>query len=204
MSQENRSGALEIEIKVRLADRAAFAAQLPTLGFRLQTPETMERNFLFDTPDGLLQQRRQLLRIRRYGDRWMLTHKAPAGGEAATTHKARIETETEIGNGETMAAIFEHLGYRPVFVYEKLRTEWTDDVGHIVIDVTPIGDFAELEGGHEWIDLTASRLGISPSQYLTASYGRLFLDWKKSSRHPANNMTFAEVEEKPPTQPQEK
>lgn len=184
---------LEIEIKVRLTDRAALAAQLPSLGFRLQTPETLERNILFDTPDGLLRQRRQLLRLRQYGSRWVLTHKAPAESDGTTLHKARVETETEIGDGETVAAIFERLGYHPVFLYEKLRTEWTDGQGHIVIDVTPIGDFAELEGSPAWIDATASRMGISSAQYLTASYVQLFLDWKKATQHSAVNMTFAEV-----------
>ena len=193
MSTGNPSGTLEIEIKVRLTDRAAFAAKLPALGFHLQTPETLERNILFDTPDGLLRQRRQLLRLRQYGSRWVLTHKAPAESDVTTMHKARVETETEIGDGETLAAIFERLGYRPVFIYEKLRTEWTDGEGHVVIDVTPIGDFAELEGSHEWIDATATRMGISPAQYLTASYGQLFLDWKKATQHAAVNMTFAEV-----------
>jgi adenylate cyclase class 2 len=193
MSQGNPSGTLEIEIKVRLTDRAAFVARLPALGFRLHTPETLERNILFDTPDSLLRQRRQLLRIRQYGNRWVLTHKAPAESDGATLHKARVETETEIGDGKTLAAIFERLGYRPVFIYEKLRTEWTDDEGHIVIDVTPIGDFAELEGSHEWIDATATRMGISSAQYLTASYGQLFLNWKKATLHAAVNMTFAEV-----------
>ncbi len=193
MSKKN-SNKLEIEIKVRLTDHASFAAKLPALGFHLRTPETMERNILFDTPDGQLRQRRELLRIREYGGHWKLTHKAPAPGDTIRTHKSRVETETEIVDGEALAAVFERLGYKPVFIYEKHRTEWTDDQGHIVIDATPIGDFVELEGEHDWIDTTAAKLGIQPSQYLTASYGQLFQDWKKSSKHPAKNMTFAEIQ----------
>jgi adenylate cyclase class 2 len=193
MVQEGSAGKLEIEIKARLTDRTAFTAKLPAMGFRLVTPETMERNILFDTPDGLLRQRREILRIRRYGDHWKLTHKAPAESTTISTHKARVETETEVGDGEALAEIFERLGYRQSFIYEKLRTEWTDGEGHVVVDVTPIGDFAELEGEHAWIDATAEKLEILPSQYLTASYGQLFLDWKNATKHPAKNMTFAEV-----------
>ncbi len=194
MSQDKPTAKLEIEIKARLADRSAFAASLPTLGFHLKTAETMERNTLFDTPDGQLRQRRELLRIRQYGSHWKLTHKAPAENEVSKAHKSRVETETGIANGETLAVIFERLGYRPVFTYEKIRAEWTDGEGEIVIDVTPIGDFAELEGEHDSIDKTAARLGIERSQYLTASYGQLFLDWKKAKNHPAANMTFTEIE----------
>ncbi|MHB1936668.1 MAG: class IV adenylate cyclase [Acidobacteriaceae bacterium] len=185
---------METEIKVRLADRAAFTMQLPALGFHLLTAETMERNVLFDTPDGRLRQRGELLRIRQYGDRWILTHKAPAGKSAVSAHKIRAETETEVEDGRPLATIFERLGYNPIFVYEKLRTEWADNQGHVVVDVTPIGDFAELEGGPEWIDRMAAKLGISPADYLKTSYGQLFQDWKRATGRPAANMTFAEVD----------
>jgi adenylate cyclase class 2 len=193
MAQETAIGRMETEIKVRLADRAAFTMQLPTLGFHLLTAETMERNLLFDTPENRLRQRGELLRIRRYGDRWILTHKAPAENSAASAHKVRVETETAIEDGRPLAVIFERLGYGSVFVYEKLRTEWADNEGHVVVDVTPIGDFAELEGEPEWIDQTAAKLGISPEKYLKVSYGQLFQDWKHATGSPAANMTFAET-----------
>jgi adenylate cyclase class 2 len=191
---EQKPDKLEIEVKVRLTDRGSFAAKLSTLGFQLKTPETLERNLLLDTSDGLLRQRKEILRIRRYGDTWKLTHKAVAENSAATAHKTRVETETEIGDGEALTSVFERLGYRQIFIYEKYRTEWSDGEGHVVMDITPIGDFAELEGEPTWIDRTAQRLGISTSQYLTASYGQLFLDWKNATKHPAANMTFSEIQ----------
>lgn len=193
MSQEIASAKTETEIKVKLADRAAFTNQLLTTGFHLLTAEALERNILFDTPENRLRQRGELLRIRQYGDRWVLTHKAPAENPTVSMHKVRAETETEIEDGRSLAAIFERLGYRPVFVYEKLRTEWTDNEGHVVVDVTPIGDFAELEGEPEWIDRVAVKLGIPPQEYLKASYGQMFQDWKRAKRNPAANMTFAEI-----------
>jgi adenylate cyclase class 2 len=194
MTGEIATGKMETEIKVRLADRAGFTMQLPALGFHLLTAETMERNVLFDKSNGELRQRGELLRIRQYGDRWILTHKAPVESSANSTHKVRAETETEIEDGRPLAAIFERLGFAPVFVYEKLRTEWADNEGHIVVDVTPIGDFAELEGESAWIDRMAAKLGISPANYMKASYGQLFQEWKRATSHPAANMTFAEID----------
>lgn len=193
MSNHPAPAGLEIEIKVQIFDRAAFAAKLPSLGFRLLTPETPERNLLFDTPEGSLRGRREVLRIRKYGDIWKLTHKAPAESTQELAHKVRMETETAIGDGQALTAIFERLGYRVAFIYEKFRAEWTDGAGHLVLDITPIGDFAELEGEHAWIDATAARLGISPSQYLTASYAGLFFEWKSRTGHSAKYMTFEEV-----------
>lgn len=195
MSVETTTGKMETEIKVRLTDRAGFTMQLPGLGFHLLTAETMERNVLFDKADGELRQRGELLRLRQYGDRWILTHKAPVESSANSAHKVRSETETEIEDGRPLAAIFERLGFAPVFVYEKLRTEWADNEGHVVVDVTPIGDFAELEGSSDWIDRMAAKLGISPTNYMKASYGQLFQDWKRETGHPAVNMTFAEIDQ---------
>lgn len=190
---EKSNGNLEIEVKVRITSLAAFSARLPEIGFTLRTPETLERNVLFDTADCELRQSRQLLRIRRYGEKWVLTHKANGKPDPALRHKHRVETETEVEDGEALAAIFRELGYAPVFTYEKYRAEWSDGHGHIVLDRTPIGNFAELEGSPEWIDAAAEQLAIPHSEYLTGSYGQLFREWKTATGSSAQNMTFAEI-----------
>ena len=88
-------------------------------------------------PERRLRLDRQILRIRSYGDKWVLTHKAiPEAGDSGL-YKNRIETETTVGDGDTVAAIFAALGITPAFTYEKWRTEWTDGTGHCVIDETP-------------------------------------------------------------------
>jgi adenylate cyclase class 2 len=92
-----------------------------------------------------------------------------------------------------MAEIFSQLGYAPVFRYEKFRTEWTSGDGHLVLDETPIGVWAELEGAPAWIDTMLERLGVSSSQCSTDSYGTLFLKWKQASGSPAENLTFEEA-----------
>ena len=76
-------------------------------------------------------------------------------------------------------AIVERLGYRRVFRYEKYRTEFHQPrrAGVAMLDETPVGVFLELEGTPHWIDRTARRLGFQESDYITASYGRVYLDW---------------------------
>src|SRR6185437_4251829 len=66
----------EIEIKFMVADIPALEERLRILGFHLQTPSTHELNTLFDTARGALRKSGQLLRLRRYGSTWTLTHKA--------------------------------------------------------------------------------------------------------------------------------
>jgi len=212
----------EIELKFPIRDLTSLHSRLPTLGFLLDTPRTFELNTLYDTPSRTLRETKQILRIRRYGDIWTLTHKrkpypaAPTQFDSETRYKVRIETETHIDDGPALEAIFEQLGYTPVFRYEKFRTEWSQIATtiegplfagiadafhlpapsprcHLVIDETPIGDYAELEGPPAWIDETLAKLNVNPASCITESYGRLFLAWKSRTGSPAENLTFEEI-----------
>ena len=190
----------EIELKLPVSDPAALQSRLSQLGFHLDTPRTFEHNTLYDTPSRDLRAKRALLRLRHYGSTWTLTHKRlPDQPPDVTRYKVRIETETTVKDGPALAAIFEQLGYTPAFVYEKFRTEWshvdpiTNTVVHLVIDETPIGNYAELEGPPDWIDRTLAELDIDHATCLTDSYGKLFLDWKERTGSPAENLTFADI-----------
>jgi adenylate cyclase, class 2 len=180
----------EIEIKFRIADLKALTVALKRGGFRRITPSTHESNALYDLPEQRLRKKGELLRLRKYGDAWVLTHKAKG---KAGLHKVRVELETRVDNGEQMDAILHALGFAPTFRYEKYRAEWTDGTGHVVLDETPIGNFGEIEGPPRWIDGTAKELGISPADYITQTYADLFFTWKRRTRSNASAMTFREV-----------
>ena len=190
----------EIELKFLIADAAALEAQLPALGFHLDTPRTFEQNTLYDTPERRLREAQQILRIRQYGDLWTVTHKRPTAVDGDPRYKVRIETETHVDDAPAIAEIFCQLGYCSMFRYEKYRTEWshpTEDAVsplHLVIDETPIGIYGELEGPTVWIDRMLDALRIDPSDCTTKSYGKLFLDWKARTESLAENLTFDEVE----------
>lgn len=186
---------IEIEVKFRVDDPKALEAALRGLGFQCETPRTFERNVLFDTPDHRLRGSRQILRLRRYGERWVVTHKQITPKDSPDArHKERIETETEVADGDAIASIFGTLGYTPSFTYEKWRSEWSDGTGHCVIDETPIGQYAELEGPPEWIDRTLDVLKVHPGTTTTLSYGRLFEQWQQQTGSRVQNMSFAEIE----------
>lgn len=186
--------AVEIEVKFRVADGPALEHKLTTLSFRQITPRTFEKNVLFDTPERTLRAQQSILRVRKYGERWVVTHKClPKDNDPAARHKHRVETETAVGDGEAMSIIFEQLGYAPAFTYEKWRTEYADKTGHCVIDETPIGLFAELEGPEEWIDTVSQQLGLRASELITLSYGRLFDEWRTATGSSATDLTFAAI-----------
>jgi adenylate cyclase class 2 len=186
----------EIELKFPIRDLGRLQSLLPGLGFLLDTPRTFEQNTLYDTPG-----KRQ---------------PGASPNSDPSRYKVRIETETQLEDGPALGQILQVLGYAPVFRYEKFRAEWSqitpsidgplfaDAVHpaetampaprcHLVIDETPIGDYAELEGPPAWIDETLAKLGVDPYTCLTESYGRLFLNWKERTGSAAENLTFDEI-----------
>ena len=180
----------EIEIKFFVPDIQALEDKLKRSAFCCETPSTHEVNTLYDLPGQKLRRKGELLRLRKYGDKWKLTHKAKG---VAGKHKSRAELETSVSDGKHMDGILQALGYAPTFVYEKFRSEWSDGNGHVVLDHTPIGDIAEIEGKSRWIDRTAKALGVSSKDYITKSYSELFFDWKRRTKQKAMNMTFREI-----------
>ncbi|WP_158944344.1 class IV adenylate cyclase [Granulicella sp. S190] len=193
----------EIELKFPVTDPEALQTRLPQLGYQLVTPRTFEHNTLYDTVSRDLRARKQILRLRQYGNLCTVTHKRQPDQQDpvdTTRYKIRIETETIVAEREALGEIFQQLGYAPAFIYEKYRTEWSHSSGpddeitaHLVIDETPIGTYAELEGPTNWIDKTLVELNIDPDTCLTDSYGKLFLDWKQRTGSLAEHLTFTEI-----------
>lgn len=182
----------EIEIKFKVADLKELQKKLKQLGFKCETSSTREVNTLYDLPGQKLRNKGEILRLRKYGEKWKLTHKSKG---KAGRHKSRAEAETALSDGKQMDAVLRALGFTPAFTYEKFRSEWSDGQGQVVLDHTPIGDLAEIEGKSRWIDRTARALGVDSKSYITKSYGELFLDWKRSTKCKAENMTFSECGE---------
>jgi adenylate cyclase class 2 len=183
--------AAEIELKFPVADVRQFRADAEELGFVMVTERTFESNTLYDTEDRQLRGRKQILRLRQYGRVCTLTHKRQAEGVDDLKYKTRIETESRVDDCYALAEVFAQLGYLPVFRYEKYRTEWRAEGGVMVLDETPIGVWAELEGVPAWIDRMIEALGVRETS--TDSYGKLFTKWKAETGSPAEHLTFEEA-----------
>jgi adenylate cyclase class 2 len=91
--------------------------------------------------------------------------------------RSRVELETEVGDARMIAAFLAELGLEPVFRYEKRRTPWrfADPARPLVVmDETPIGLFAEIEGDEGAIRTLAAELGIGEEEFLPDSYAALY------------------------------
>jgi adenylate cyclase class 2 len=184
------SGGRENEVKLAVASAGAGRRLLRAAGFHVSKPRIFEINLVFDTPERRLLNAGALLRLRLLGKRGLLTYKGPV--EPGVPHKTRLEVESEIADPEAVRFVLERLGYQPVFRYDKFRTEFARqrESGTATIDETPIGAFFELEGSPSWVDRSARRLGFSPADYITSSYGRLWSEHCQARGLPAADMLF--------------
>ncbi len=190
----------ETEIKLKIDNPKALLRLFTKLGAKPSIPRTHELNLIFDTPDGGLAKHGQLLRIRtetlaspkrKPAPRTLLTFKSPpdqlAIGAPATPsdrhHKVREEIELVLTDAPAIQKIFEGLGLRGWFRYEKFRTTYKLPARHswakdllIEFDETPVGTFVELEGPGDAIDRAARELGYSVKNFILKNYLVLYLD----------------------------
>jgi adenylate cyclase class 2 len=180
----------EIEVKLSVGDPQDVAASLFDHGFQVIHDRAFESNVVFDTPDRALRAERRLLRVREYGGIATLTYK---GTPETSLYKSREELETDVADAEILRLMLRRLGYLPFFRYEKYRTVYrqaAETAGVAVLDETPIGCWIELEGSPEWIDTNATRLGFTQREYVTESYGALWLRYCDEHGIDSKDMVF--------------
>src|SRR6478609_6487265 len=98
----------EVEITFQVSDLKALEKKLKQLGFKCETPSTHEVNTLYDLRGQTLRKRGEILRLRKYGEKWKLTHKAKG---KPGRHKSRAEAETSLTDGKQMDGILRSLGF---------------------------------------------------------------------------------------------
>jgi adenylate cyclase class 2 len=213
--------AQETEIKLSIRDTKALRRSLKRLRARPLnggSGRVHEWNVVFDTPQGGLAKHGQLLRIRSEtperkpkegqqgkGQRVLVTFKRPTVASIAIAgqereprqHKVREEIEVAVADGNLLTRIFEGLGMRGWFRYEKYRTtfvlpasaHWAKGL-LIELDETPIGTFVELEGPPQAIDRAARELGFSKRDYILKNYLVLYLDECRRQGREPRDMVF--------------
>ena len=109
--------------------------------------------------------------------------------------KIREEIETAVGDGGVLLQVFEQLGFRVWFRYEKYREEYAGDDLVVSIDETPVGTFVELEGGEVAIQAMTIALGRTEADYVLDSYLGLFLQHKQKHGYETPHMFFLDDDE---------
>jgi adenylate cyclase class 2 len=185
------AGPREIEAKFRVEDRAALEARLRALG-AVEGALEDEVNLLLD--DDVLSLRRagRALRVRTVNGRGILTFKGPASFDGGV--KERLELESGVDAPEAVLALLDALGYRPRFRYEKRRTPWRFADPRrplVVVDLTPLGLFAEIEGEADAVRSLAAELGVREEAFLRNSYWGLWVAAREEDPDLPEDMVFA-------------
>jgi adenylate cyclase, class 2 len=171
---------IEIEKKYRLTaeERDRVLQRLTQVGAE-DRGEEFEENTIYG--GGSLQRGTSVLRLRRVGNKALLTYKQRIAG--ASPVKRQREDETAVDDPSAMALILDALGFKPVMIYEKRRRTWSLERTEVVIDELPFGLFMEIEGDERDIDAAEQTLGIGglPAELetypqLTEKHGQRFGD----------------------------
>jgi adenylate cyclase class 2 len=183
--------AQEIEVKFPLRDRNELVRKLHDIGAQRLYPETFEDNIVLDRR-GELRTRGSLLRVRKFGKYSIATYKGPMSIEDGV--KSREEVQTGVESFELAIKIFDALGFKPVFRYQKFREVWRLRESEVVLDRTPIGDYFEIEGPIDTIRAIAAELGMNMEQAIRQTYADLYRQARRTRSDLGENMVFSPEE----------
>ena len=180
--------AQEIEIKFPLRDRHELLRKLHDIGGQRLYPETFEDNIVLDRR-GELRTKGSLLRVRKFGKYSIATYKGPMSIEGGV--KSRDEVQTGVESFELAIQLFDSLGFKPVFRYQKFREVWRVRDAEVVIDRTPIGEYFEIEGPIDLIRTLAAELGMEMEQAIRQTYADLYRQARRTRADLPNDMVFS-------------
>ncbi|HVS21928.1 MAG TPA: class IV adenylate cyclase [Pyrinomonadaceae bacterium] len=161
---------IEIEKKYRLAKglQQAIEKRLRDLGASSR-PVEFEENTLYR--GGRLDFGGCALRLRRVGDRAILTFKQRIPTDSAIKHQR--EEESVVADADAVSTILISLGFQPALVYEKRRTRWKLGKAVVVIDELPFGLFMEIEASEKEIARVEKMIGAERLPAVMETYPML-------------------------------
>ena len=167
---------IEVKIEVSEAELESLRVQLETAGFSKTATRQKEENLLFDFSDRRLTNSGCALRLRKYGDKKVMTYKGPR--KADPLLKIREEIETLLTDFKAAQSIFEAIGLEVTFSYGKYREKYSleneSDPVAICIDETPVGNFVEIEGSRKNIERFAALFNWGPDRFIQKNYIDLY------------------------------
>lgn len=195
----------EVELKFHVADPSILIEQIAFQGAVFVSEDRNEDTY-YNHPCRDFAETGEALRVRREGDKPMVTYKAPklaaSGGQPGGEVKAREELEWRLDpgdqDGKSMERLFTHLGFRNVATVCKQRKTFRlgsdENALTITVDqVDDVGHYAEIEcvlptneptdkqvaEARNRVQTLANRLGLSQSE--SRSYLRMLLERQEQS-----------------------
>jgi adenylate cyclase, class 2 len=170
----NNQNKYEIEMKFPMPDygEEKLIRKLENLG-AVNKGKYFENNILFDTTNNKLEEKDQLLRLREYKGKYIITFKNKHKGDR-TKFKIREEIEIEVSDFAPTIEIFKRIGYNIKLIYQKYRRTMVLDNAEVTIDNLPFGDYIEIEGNKDDINKLSDELKLSITDISNKSYVGLY------------------------------
>jgi len=162
---------LETEVKFYLPSIDSIRTRMIDLGAVFKH-RTFETNIRFEDAEKSLIQKKSLLRLRK-DNKITLTFKSEPPFKDRQ-FKILKEFEVEVSDFDTMEHILKSLGFKEEQVYEKWREIYVLGDTHLCLDTMPYGDFLEIEGKKESIQLLASQIGLLWEKRILLNYLAIF------------------------------
>jgi len=183
---------IETEVKLACGD----LSRLENAGFALtiSKPRHFEDNWLLDWPDQMLFKQGAALRVRAVGGKGSVTFKGVVPESEGSPLKVREEIESDTSDPMRMIDLFERVGFRRAFRYQKYRTDYAlrldGEELKVSFDETPMGNFIEIEGDGPSILRVLETVGFSGSEIIRESYPDLQLARCQSRGVPLEDLVF--------------
>lgn len=171
----------EVEVKAVVADPEAAERLLLASGAKLVFAGTLNDR-RYDTADGTLAERGEVLRVRRYagvsGDKTVLDWKGPSDVQAG--YKVREEISTGISDASALAPMLEKLGYVIVREIDRRITQYESNGAVIRFEFYPRMDtLVEVEGEPDAIERAIETLGMSRGEFTGESLDAFVLRFER-------------------------
>jgi len=193
MSRAPLTREMNLEAEVKLACGDLDRIRKAGFDLRVVEPRHFEDNWLLDSGDHTLLKQGAALRIRSVDGKGWLTYKGVVR-DINSPVKVREEIEVETAEPDRMFQLFERLGFRRSFRYQKYRTGYLLIVeGHelkVVLDETPMGDFIEIEGDESTVALVFKAAGFSAGEIVRESYPELQASRCRKRGVPLEDLVF--------------
>ena len=183
---------IEREVKLSFPSAAAARSAILAAGAVASHARRLQDDALYDTPDDTLRTKGCIVRVRteRWPDGSTTTTLTVKGPVQPGTMKIREEHETRVEKAAALTQVFDVLGLRPSFRYQKYREEFSSADLVIAVDETPVGTFIELEGNEAAIHSMTVAIGRSSSDFILDSYYRLFMKHREEFGLAGPHMVF--------------
>jgi adenylate cyclase, class 2 len=185
---------MSLEIEVKLACDDLDRLRKAGYDLKLDKPRHFEDNWLLDFEDESLFKQGAALRVRMVNESGTVTYKGIVKETHESPLKVREEIETNVTDPQKMIELFEHLGFRRSFRYQKYRTGYrvSQDGAEfkVVLDETPMGRFIEIEGDESDVLKALQAAGFSAKEIIRQSYPELQEARCKARGVPLEDLVF--------------